>query len=89
MWFILRKYNRGADPRASQEMQGACTLRLREAQSGQVPCSGARRQNKVLDEVSAAILGGVAAENASLHLTAVGTKKLAKSCKIPIIYLLA
>jgi uncharacterized membrane-anchored protein len=54
-----------------------------------VPCSGARRQNKVLDEVSAAILGGVAAENASLHLTAVGTKKLAKSCKIPIIYLLA
>jgi hypothetical protein len=29
-----------------------------------VPCSGARRQNKVLDEVSAAILGGVAAENA-------------------------
>jgi ABC-type sulfate transport system permease subunit len=31
-----------------------------------VPCSGARRQNKVLDEVSAAILGGVAAENALL-----------------------
>jgi len=29
-----------------------------------VPCSGARRQNKALDEVSAAILGGVAAENA-------------------------
>jgi hypothetical protein len=28
-----------------------------------VPCSGARRQNKVLDEVSAAILGGIAAEN--------------------------
>jgi len=28
-----------------------------------VPCSGARRQNKVLDEVSAAILGGEAAEN--------------------------
>ncbi|MEA1991360.1 MAG: hypothetical protein U9N58_04075, partial [Thermodesulfobacteriota bacterium] len=55
--------NRGADPRASQEPQGACTLRLREAQSGPVPCSGARRQNKVLDEVSAAILGGVAAEN--------------------------
>ncbi|MCK4817651.1 hypothetical protein KA005_17915, partial [bacterium] len=48
---------------ASQELQGACTLRLREAQSGPVPCSGARRQNKVLDEVSAAILGGVAAEN--------------------------
>jgi hypothetical protein len=31
-----------------------------------VPCSGARRQNKVLDEVSAAILGGVAAENVEL-----------------------
>ena len=55
--------NRGADPRASQEPQGACTMRLREAQSGPAPCSGARRQNKVLDEVSAAILGGVAAEN--------------------------
>jgi len=36
---------------------------IRRAQSGQVPCSGARRQNKALDEVSAAILGGVAAEN--------------------------
>jgi hypothetical protein len=34
-------------------MQGACTLRLQEAQSGPVPCSGARRQNKVLDKVSA------------------------------------
>jgi hypothetical protein len=56
-------YNRGADPRASQKTQGASTLRLREAQSGPVPCSGARRQNKVLDEVSAAILGGEAAEN--------------------------
>jgi len=33
--------NRGADPRASQEPQGACTMRLREAQSGPVPCSGA------------------------------------------------
>ena len=55
--------NRGADPRASQETQGAYTMRLREAQSGPVPCSGARRQNKVLDVVSAAILGGVAAEN--------------------------
>jgi len=30
--------NRGADPRASQEPQGDCTLRLREAQSGPVPC---------------------------------------------------
>jgi len=33
-----------------------------------VPCSGARRQNKALDEVSAAILGGVAAENGAVHL---------------------
>jgi hypothetical protein len=33
--------NRGADPRASQETQGACILRLREAQLGPVPCSGA------------------------------------------------
>ena len=50
---MVSRANRGADPRASQETQGACTLRLREAQSGPVPCSGARRQNKVLDEVSA------------------------------------
>jgi len=60
--------NRGADPRASQETQGACTLRLREAQSGQVPCSGARRQGKALDEVSAAILGDAVAENDKAHL---------------------
>ena len=51
--FGIFSYNRGADPRASQ--------------SGPVPCSGARRQNKVLDEVSAAILGGVAAENVSVQ----------------------
>jgi len=31
--------------------------------SGQVPCSGAERRSKVLDEVSTAILGGAAAEN--------------------------
>ena len=36
---------------------------IRRAQSGPVACSGARRQNKALDEVSAAILGGEAAEN--------------------------
>jgi hypothetical protein len=42
---------------------------LREAQSGPVPCSGARRQNKVLDKVSAAILGGVAAENVLVTCT--------------------
>jgi len=33
--------------------------------SGQVPCSGAERQDKVLDEVSTAIHGGEAAMNAS------------------------
>ena len=33
------------------------------AVSGQVPCSGAKRRDKVLDEVSTAILGGAAAEN--------------------------
>ena len=66
--------NRGADPRASQETQGAYTMRLREAESGPVPCSGARRQNKVLDEVSAAILGGVAAENVKLRGWATTTK---------------
>jgi hypothetical protein len=33
------------------------------AQSGRVPCSGARRRNKALDEVSAAILGDAVAEN--------------------------
>jgi len=30
---MIELINRGADPRASQETQGACTLRLREAQS--------------------------------------------------------
>ena len=45
-------------------------MRLREAESGPVPCSDATRQNKVLDEGSAAILGGVAAENDQTHLPA-------------------
>jgi hypothetical protein len=31
--------------------------------SGQVPCSGAKRRDKVLDEVSTAILGDAVAEN--------------------------
>jgi len=35
--------------------------------SGQVPCSGAERRNKVLDEVSTAILSGAAAENKLLY----------------------
>ncbi|MBU4297656.1 MAG: hypothetical protein L6365_20925, partial [Desulfobulbaceae bacterium] len=33
------------------------------AVSGQVPCSGAKRRDKVLDEVSTAILGDAVAEN--------------------------
>jgi hypothetical protein len=32
--------------------------------SGQVPCSGAKRRDKVLDEVSTGILGDAVAENA-------------------------
>ncbi len=44
-------------------MEVGLPTNIRRAQSGQVACSGARRQNKALDEVSAAILGGVAAEN--------------------------
>jgi len=35
--------------------------------SGPVPCSGARRQDKALDEVSAAILGDAVAENKLLN----------------------
>jgi len=38
---------------------------IRRAQSGQVPCSGAKRRNKGLDEVSTAIHGGEAAVNAA------------------------
>jgi hypothetical protein len=34
--------------------------------SGQAPCSGAKRRNKVLDEVSTAILGDAVAENIEL-----------------------
>ena len=39
------------------------SLIVRFPVSGQVPCSGAERRNKVLDEVSTAILGDAAAEN--------------------------
>ncbi|MCD6336989.1 MAG: hypothetical protein J7M01_01995, partial [Candidatus Marinimicrobia bacterium] len=39
------------------------SLIVRFTVSGQVPCSGAERRSKVLDEVSTAILGGAAAEN--------------------------
>ena len=42
------------------------SLIVRFTVSGQVPCSGAERRNKVLDVVSTAILGGVAAENVKI-----------------------
>jgi len=42
------------------------SLIVRFTVSGQVPCSGAERRSKVLDEVSTAILGGAAAENVKL-----------------------
>ena len=64
-------------------------MRLREAQSGpKCLVSGARRQNKALDEVSTAILGGVAAENQLLNnflynyfINCVMTKKLMEFAK--------
>ena len=40
--------------------------------SGPAPCSGAERRNKELDEVSTAILGGAAAENAANHVQNLG-----------------
>jgi len=43
------------------------SLIVRFTVSGQVPCSGAERRSKVLDEVSTAILGGAAAENKLLY----------------------
>jgi len=52
----------GAGGRASKR-----SLIVRFTVSGQVPCSGAERRNKVLDEVSTAILGGEAAENGQLE----------------------
>jgi hypothetical protein len=48
----------GAVCRASKRsLIGWCAV------SGQVPCSGAKRRDKVLDEVSTAILGDAVAEN--------------------------
>ncbi|MBU1937154.1 hypothetical protein KKG05_07110, partial [bacterium] len=38
---------------------------IRRAQSGQVPCSGARHRGKALDEVSAAIPRDAVARNAA------------------------
>ena len=43
------------------------SLIVRFTVSGQVPCPGAERRGKVLDAVSTAILGGVAAENVALQ----------------------
>ncbi len=59
----LSRHNRGADPRARRMGAGRRPDHSRRAQSGQVPCSGARRQGKGLDNVSAAIPGGAAARN--------------------------
>jgi len=42
---------------------GKLSLNDRCAVSGQAPCSGARRQDKVLDEVSTAIHGDAVAMN--------------------------
>ncbi len=42
------------------------SLIVRFPLSGPVPCSGARRRDKALDEVSAAILGDAVAENEKL-----------------------
>jgi len=49
----------GGGSRASKR-----SLIVRGPLSGPVPCSGARRRDKALDEVSAAILGDAVAENA-------------------------
>jgi hypothetical protein len=43
------------------------SLLAHDAGSGPVPCSGARRRDKVLDEVGAAILGDAVAENKQLY----------------------
>jgi len=43
------------------------SLIVRFMVSGQVPCSGAERRNKVLDVVSTAIPGGEAAGNAPVN----------------------
>jgi len=50
----------GGGSRASKR-----SLVVRFPLSGPVPCSGARRRDKALDEVSAAILGDAVAENAA------------------------
>ena len=52
----------GAGGRASKR-----SLIVRFTVSGQVPCSGAERRNKVLDVVSTAIHGGAAAVNDWAH----------------------
>jgi len=54
--------NRGADPRARRVVAGLPAGK-RRAQSGPVPCSGAERRGKALDEVSAAIPGDGVAGN--------------------------
>ena len=55
------------------------SLIVRFTVSGQVPCSGAERRDKVLDEVSTAILGGAAAENAKISGRKTIHKKIQKA----------
>ncbi len=59
-------HNRGADPRA-RRMGAGLPADIRRAQSGQGPCSGARRRGEALDEVSAAIPGDAVAGNDQAH----------------------
>jgi hypothetical protein len=60
--------NRGADPRA-RRMGAGSPADIRRAQSGPVPCSGAKRRGKALDEGSAAIPGDAVAGNAKPQQT--------------------
>ena len=57
---LHRAHNRGADRwNEACGAAGAC----KQVTTGPVPCSGARRRDKALDAVSAAILGDAVAEN--------------------------
>jgi len=58
-------------------------LLVRFTVSGQVPCSGAERRNKVLDVVSTAIPGGAAAWNVELSGWATITEKLSVTSCLP------
>jgi len=58
---IILLHNRGSHQRGGQQ-----AVSLTAAQSGEVPCSGARRDGTRPNEVSAAIPGGEAAGNVML-----------------------